>query len=91
MRVRCDDRRIHVVLCRKGWRHGQNKTRRAYRELGLQLRNKMPKRRVKAKLRDDCRPAPTINETWPRDFVSTSRCGAPRRQKIGPMPTNGSA
>ena len=31
----------------------QNKTRRIYRELGLQLRNKTPKRRVKAKLRDD--------------------------------------
>ncbi len=31
--------------------HGQNKTRRAHRELGLQLRNKTPKRRVKAKLR----------------------------------------
>lgn len=30
---------------------------RIYNELGLQLRNKTPKRRVKAKLRDDRRPA----------------------------------
>jgi hypothetical protein len=30
---------------------------RIYRELGLQLRHKTPKRRVKAKLRDDRRPA----------------------------------
>ncbi|CTQ72778.1 hypothetical protein LAX5112_03296 [Roseibium alexandrii] len=33
------------------------KTRRIYNELGLQLRNKHPKRRVKAKLREDWREA----------------------------------
>ena len=60
---------IHVLLRREGWRHGQNKTRRIYRELGLQLRNKTPKRRVKAKLRDDRRPATRSNETWAMDFV----------------------
>src|SRR5205807_833460 len=49
--------------------HGQNKTRRIYRELGLQLRNKTPKRRVKAKLREDRRPATRSNETWAMDFV----------------------
>ena len=37
--------------------------------LGLQLRNKTPKRRVKAKLRDDRRPATRSNETWAMDFV----------------------
>lgn len=36
-------RRIHVLLRREGCRHGQNKTRRIYRELGLQLRNKTGK------------------------------------------------
>ena len=45
------------------------RTRRIYRELGLQLRNKTPKRRVKAKLRDDRRPATRSNETWATDFV----------------------
>jgi putative transposase len=49
--------------------HEQNKTRRIYRELGLQLRNKTPKRPVKAKLRDDRRPATRSNETWAMDFV----------------------
>jgi hypothetical protein len=39
VRVRYGYRRIHVVLRREGWRHGQNKTRWVYRELGLQLRN----------------------------------------------------
>jgi putative transposase len=57
------------MLRREGWRHGQNKTRRIYRELGLQLRNKTPKRRVKAKLRDDRKPATRSNETWAMDFV----------------------
>ncbi len=69
VRVRYGYRRIHVVLRREGWRHGQNKTRRVYRELGLQLGNKTPKRRVKAKLRDDRRPATRSNETSAMDFV----------------------
>ncbi len=68
-RVRFGYRRIHVLLRREGWHHGQNKTRRIYRELGLQLRNKTPKRRVKAKLRDDRRPATRSNEIWAMDFV----------------------
>ena len=44
------------------------KTHRIYNELGLQLRNKTPKRR-KAKLRYDRRPASTSNEIWAMDFV----------------------
>ena len=40
-----------------------------YRELGLQLRNKTPERRVKAKLREDRRNATRPNETWAMDFV----------------------
>ena len=39
---------------------------RLYRELGLQLQNKTPKRRVKAKLRDDRQPATRANQTWAR-------------------------
>jgi putative transposase len=37
--------------------------------LGLQLRNKVPKRRVKAKLREDRCPATAANQTWAMDFV----------------------
>src|SRR4051812_43843489 len=68
-RVRYGYRRVHVLLRREGWSINQKKTRRIYRELGLQLRNKTPKRRVKAKLRDDRRPATRSNETWAMDFV----------------------
>jgi putative transposase len=62
-------RRVHVLLRREGWPTNVKKTCRIYNELGLQLRNKTPKRRVKAKLRDDRRPATAPNETWAMDFV----------------------
>ena len=68
-RVRYGYRRVHVLLRREGWPINQKKTRRIYRELGLQLRNKTPKRRVKAKLREDRRNATRPNETWAMDFV----------------------
>ena len=42
---------------------------RLYKEMGLQLRNKTPKRRVKAKLREDRAAATRNNETWAMDFV----------------------
>jgi len=42
---------------------------RLYREMGLQLRNKTPKRRVKAKLREDRQSATRPNETWAMHFV----------------------
>ncbi len=62
-------RRVYVLLCREGWDVNIKKAYRIYRELGLQLRNKTPKRWVKAKLRDDRRPATAPNETWAMDFV----------------------
>ncbi len=40
-----------------------------YRDLGLQLRNKTPKRRVKAKLRADRQMAVGPNDIWAMDFV----------------------
>ena len=42
---------------------------RLYREMGLQLRNKSPKRRVKAKLRNDRTTATYPNDIWAMDFV----------------------
>ena len=68
-RVRYGYRRVHVVLQREGWGVNMKLTYRLYRELGLQLRNKAPKRRVKAKLRDDRTVAARPNEVWAMDFV----------------------
>ena len=62
-------RRVHVLLRRDGWEINMKKTRRIYNELGLQLRNKHPKRRVKAKLRDDRQEAVGPNDVWAMDFV----------------------
>jgi putative transposase len=68
-RVRYGYRRIHVLLRREGWQVNIKKTRRIYNELGLQLRNKHPKRRVKAKLREERQAAAGPNEVWAMDFV----------------------
>jgi putative transposase len=68
-RVRYGYRRIHVLLRREGWPVNAKRVYRLYREIGLQLRNKTPKRRVKAKLREDRRPPTRSNETWAMDFV----------------------
>lgn len=68
-RVRYGYRRIHVLLRREGWQVNAKRIYRLYNEMGLQLRNKTPKRRVKAKLREDRVEATQSNETWAMDFV----------------------
>ena len=68
-RVRYGYRRIHVLLRREGWEVNAKRVCRLYREMGLQLRNKAPKRRVKAKLRCDRTTAMAPNEIWAMDFV----------------------
>jgi putative transposase len=73
-RVRYGYRRVHVLLRRDGWAVNPKRVYRLYKELGLQLRNKTPKRRVKAKLREDRRSATQINETWAMDFVHDQLC-----------------
>ena len=68
-RVRYGYRRVHVHLRREGWDVNHKKVYRIYNELGLQLRSKKPKRRVKAKLREDRCAAVAANQTWAMDFV----------------------
>ena len=60
---------LHVLLRRDGWLVNPKRIYRLYKELGLQLRNKVPRRRVKAKLREGRTPATRSNETWAMDFV----------------------
>lgn len=68
-RVRYGYRRVHVILDREGWRHSIKKTYSVYRAMGMQLRNKTPKRRVKAKLREDRAEAVRPNDVWAMDCV----------------------
>ena len=44
--------RIHILLRREGWDVNAKRIYRLFKEMGLQLRHKPPKRRVKAKLRE---------------------------------------
>ena len=69
-RVRSGYRRIHVLLQREGWKVNHKRIHRLYTEQGLQLRNKSPKRKVSAKLREDRSEATAPNEVWAMDFMS---------------------
>ena len=68
-RVRYGYRRVHFMLRREGWVINEKRTRRVYNEMGMQLRSKTPKRRVKAALRADRTPPSRSNEVWAMDFV----------------------
>ena len=69
-RVRYGYRRIHVLLEREGWQVNHKRVYRLYVEESLQIRNKRPKRKVAAKLREDRRPPSAPNEVWSMDFLS---------------------
>jgi len=69
-RVRYGYRRIHTLLRREGWQVNHKRVYRLYCEEGLQLRNKTPKRKVSAKLREDRTTPEAINDIWAMDFVS---------------------
>jgi len=47
-RMRCGYQRIHVLLRREGWLANHKKLHRIYKEEGLNLRSKRPRRRVAA-------------------------------------------
>lgn len=68
-RVRYGYRHVHVLLCRERWHMNPNRIYRLYKELGLQLLNKTPKRRVNAKLRENRSDARQSNQVWAMDFV----------------------
>ena len=68
-RVRYGYRRIHVLLRREGWLVNVKRVSRLYREMGLQLRSKSPKRRVTAQLREDRSAASAANQVWAMHFV----------------------
>ena len=82
-RVRYGYRRVHVLLQRDGWAANIKRVYRLYRELGLQLRNKTPKRRVKAKLREGRTSALQINETWAELAAGSAGQSPVDRQRRG--------
>jgi hypothetical protein len=68
-RVRYGYRRVHVRVKRKGRYVNHRRVHRLYNELGMQLRNKPPKRRVEARLREGRREATQAGEIRAMDFV----------------------
>ena len=69
-RVRYGYRRIYVSLRREGLVVNHKRVRRLYREEGLNLRIKRPRRHVSAAHRVERIQATTANEVWSMDFVS---------------------
>lgn len=68
-RIRYGYRRVHVMLKREGWGVGRNVVYRLYREEGLVLRTRLPRRRKMLVHREArCKPA-RPNEAWSLDFV----------------------
>ena len=68
-RVRYGYRRVHIMLKREGWRLGRNVVYRLYREEGLALRTKRPRRRKMAAHRAERQMPSRVNEAWSLDFV----------------------
>ena len=68
--------RLHVLLRREGWRVNRKRVYRLYREEGLMLKPRRPKRHRTAAARA-MRPVPTQpNERWAMDFVHDTLAGA---------------
>jgi putative transposase len=63
-------RRIHILLKREGWPINSKRVYRLYRLEDLQMRQKIPKRRVSVKLRQIRVPSIRQNECWSMDFVA---------------------
>ncbi len=70
MRAGYGYRRIHVLLRREGWMVNHKRVCRIYREEGLSMRHRPPKRRRAAMMRRERTIATRHNETWSMDFLA---------------------
>lgn len=70
IRVHYGYRRVHVLLRREGWKDNHKRVYRLYREMGLSLRHKRPRRNKSARLRQPKRGSTRMNEVWSMDFVA---------------------
>jgi putative transposase len=69
-RVRYGYFRIDILLRREGWIVNHKRVYRLYREDGLSLRHRRPRRHVSAARRERQPAAVAPNELWSMDFVS---------------------
>ena len=61
--------RLHVLLRREGWRVNHKRVYRLYRDEGLALQRRRPKRRRSAMPRSPRRETTRPNERWAMDFM----------------------
>ena len=69
-RTRYGHLRIYILLRTEGWFVNHNRVYRLYRQDGLSLRLKRPRRNVSAANRERQPAASAANEMWSMDFVS---------------------
>ena len=69
-RVHYGYRRVHVLLRREGWQDNVKRVYRLYRQMGLSLRLKRPRRNKSARARQPKVLATRLNEIWSIDFVA---------------------
>jgi putative transposase len=69
-RVRYGYRRIHVLLRREGWPVNHKRVYRLYREDGLAIRQRTPRRRRAPQYRAQRAELAAPNQAWAMDFVS---------------------
>jgi len=69
-RVRYGYRKIRVLLNREGWAVGKHLVYRLYREEGLTLRHRPPRRRKAVVVRAHRPPVTRPNDVWSLDFVA---------------------
>jgi putative transposase len=69
-RVRYGYRRLHVLLLREGYRLNHKRTYRLYREEGLSIRSKLPKRKRAWRYRSGRPEIAAANQCWAMDFMS---------------------
>lgn len=69
-RVRYGYRRLHVLLRREGWPVNAKRIYRLYKEEGLSIRSKTPRRRRSCRYRSGHSQVAMINDAWAMDFMS---------------------
>jgi len=72
VRARCSYFRIDILLRREGWRVNPKRVYRIYRQEGLSMRIKRPRRHASAAYREGRVQPGHANDSWSMDFVSDS-------------------
>ena len=77
-RVHYGYQRLWVLLRREGWIVNKKLVYRLYREEGLGIRRRKPRRRKSVQVREARSIAQRVNDSWSMDFVSDQLVGGQR-------------